>query len=388
MRRGPRVWMRHEKLRLLALCGYPSDPRPTHQPFVRALLRALAAQGAEPCVLAPESLWALERAPRFELREGLPVHRPRFASFSAVPLPGIRSTRRFSDAAYRRAAVRASEGLGSFDVGFAHFLYPHGRAAAEIASRLCIPAVLSLGESSFRRYEVAYGVREMAALLARFAAVVANSPVIEAQLVERFGVSRDRICVLPNGVDERHFFPRDRAEARRRLGLPPDRPILAFVGHLNERKGPLRVMQAIRARPEIGAVFLGRGPQEPEGPQVLFAGAVPHEEVPFWLSAADLFVLPTLDEGCSNALLEALACGLPVVTSDRPFNRAVVDESMALLVEPSDPAALGAAIAALVERPSLRASLGAAARAHAAAFRLERRAARILALLDGVVGTR
>jgi glycosyltransferase involved in cell wall biosynthesis len=147
-------------------------------------------------------------------------------------------------------------------------------------------------------------------------------------------------------------------------------------------------MQAIRARPEIGAVFLGRGPQEPQGPQVLFAGAVPHEEVPVWLSAADLFVLPTLDEGCSNALLEALACGLPVVTSDRPFNRAVVDESMALLVEPSDPAALGAAIATLVERPSLRASLGAAARAHAAAFRLERRAARILALLDGVVGTR
>jgi glycosyltransferase involved in cell wall biosynthesis len=121
---------------------------------------------------------------------------------------------------------------------------------------------------------------------------------------------------------------------------------------------------------------------------VLFAGAVPHEQVPVWLSAADLFVLPTLDEGCSNALLEALACGLPVVTSDRPFNRAVVDESMALLVEPSDSAALGAAIAALVDQPALRASLGAAALSHAAGFSLERRAARIRALLDGVVAAR
>ena len=69
-------------------------------------------------------------------------------------------------------------------------------------------------------------------------------------------------------------------------------------------------------------------------------------------------------------------------------NRAVVDESTALLVEPSDPAALGAAIAALVDRPALRASLGAAARARAACFSLERRAARILALLGDVVAAR
>ena len=378
--------MRDDKLRLLALCGYPSDARPSHQPFVRALLRALAGQGAEPSVLAPESLWSRPASPRYEQRDGLPIHRPRFASFSARVLPGIGSTRRWSDASYRRAALRASAGLGPFDLCFAHFLYPHGLAAAEIARQLRIPAVLSLGESSFRRYEVAYAPRAMAGLLERFAMVVANSPVIEAQLVERYGVPRDRIQVLPNGVDERHFFPRDRAEARRRLGLPAERPILAFVGHLNERKGPLRVLAAIRGRPEIGVVFLGGGPQRPEGPQVLHAGAVPPEDVPLWLSAADVFVLPTLDEGCSNALLEALACGLPIVSSDRPFNRAVVDESMARLVEPSDPAALGAAIAELVDRPELRAALGAAALAHARAFRLERRASRFLALLRDVAG--
>ena len=378
--------MRDPKLRLLALCGYPSDLRPTHQPFVRALLRALSSQGAEPTVLAPESLWRRRGAPRFELREGLPVHRPRFPSFSAVSLPGIGSTRRLSDAAYRRAALRAGAGIGPFDVCFAHFLYPHGLAAAALARHLGIPAVVSLGESSFRRYEVAYRAREMAALLARFAALVANSPVIEAQLVERYGVARERIHVLPNGVDERQFFPRDRDAARRELGLPAGRPLLAFVGHLNERKGPLRVLDAIRARPEIGALFLGRGPQRPEGEQVLFAGAVPHEQVPVWLSAADLFVLPTLDEGCSNALLEALACGLPVVTSDRPFNRALVDESMALLVEPSDPAALGKAIATLVDRPALRAALGAAGQAHAGAYRLEGRATRMLTLLHSVAG--
>lgn len=372
--------MRDDKLRLLALCGYPSDARPTHQPFVRALLSALAGQGAELTVLAPESSWRVDRrTPRFELRDGLPVHRPRFWSFSELKLPGLGSTGRWSDALYRRAALRV--GLGPPDLCFAHFLYPHGAAAAALAQRFGVPAVVSLGESSFRRYDNAYAPHETSALLARFAAVVANSPLIEALLVERYGVPRDRITVLANGVDERLFRPHERAAARRQLGLPEGRPILAFVGHLNERKGPLRVLAAIKACPEIGAVFLGRGPQLPAGPQVLHAGAVPHEQVPLWLSAADFFVLPTLDEGCSNALLEALACGLPIVTSDRPFNRAIVDERHALLVEPNDTAALGAAIAGLVAEPERRARLAAAALVHAAAFSLERRAARILELL-------
>jgi glycosyltransferase involved in cell wall biosynthesis len=379
--------MHDAKLRVLACCGFPSQERPSHQPFVRELLVALAGQGAALTVIAPESLWArAPRPPRFAEFAGLPVHRPRFPSFSEVELPVLRSTARWSDAAYRRAALRAARGLGPVEVCFGHFLYPHGLAAAAIADRLGVPAVLSLGESSFRRYERAYTGRETAAAFARFRAIVANSPVLEAQLVERYGVPKECITVLPNGVDEERFRPLDRPESRRRLGLPEGRPILAFVGHWSERKGPLRVMEAIRGRPDIGAVFLGRGLQRPSGPQVLHAGPVPHEDVPVWLSAADLFVLPTLDEGCSNALLEALACGLPVVTSDRPFNRAVVDESVARLVEPRDPAAIGAAIAALVDRPEERAKLAGAALAHARAFSLERRAARIHALLRAVAG--
>jgi teichuronic acid biosynthesis glycosyltransferase TuaC len=376
--------MRNEKLRVLACCGFPSRLRPSHQPFVRELLGALAGQGADVTVLAPESAWLRRHAPRFEVEGGLPVHRPRFASFSEIPLPLVRSTGRWSDACYRRAALRAADGLGRPDVCFGHFLQPHGAAAAALGVRFGVPAVLSLGESSFRRYQIAYTARELAAAFARFRAIVANSPVLEAQLVERYGVPKERITVLPNGVDEARFRPLARAESRRRLGLPAERPILAFVGHWNQRKGPLRVMEAIRARPDVGAVFLGRGLQRPTGPQVLHAGPVPHADVPVWLSAADLFVLPTLDEGCSNALLEALACGLPVVTSDRPFNRAVVDESVARLVEPRDTAALGAAIAELVDRPDERARLAAAALAHARAFSLERRAARIHALLRDV----
>jgi glycosyltransferase involved in cell wall biosynthesis len=376
--------MRNEKLRVLACCGFPSRVRPSHQPFVRELLAALAKQGADVTVIAPESVWQRTHAPRVDVEGGLPVHRPRFVSFSERVLPLLRSTGRWSDASYRRAALRAAEGLGAPDVCFGHFLHPHGAAAAALGARFGVPAVLSLGESSFRRYELAYTAVELAAAFARFPAIVSCSPLLEAQLVERYRVPSERITVLPNGVDQERFRPHDRAESRRRVGLPAGRPVLVFVGHWNERKGPLRVLEAIRGRPDVGAVFLGRGLQRPSGPQVLHAGPVPHEDVPIWLSAADLFVLPTLDEGCPNAVLEALACGLPVVTSDRPFNRAVVDDSVARLVEPRDTAALGAAIAGLVDRPDERARLSAAALAHARAFSLERRAARVHALLRDV----
>ena len=150
------------------------------------------------------------------------------------------------------------------------------------------------------------------------------------------------------------------------------------VGQWNARKGTERILRAIESRPEIGAVFLGKGPLAPEGPQVLHRGEVSHGEVATWLCAADVFVLPTLNEGCSNAILEAFACGLPVVTSDLPFNRAIADDDCAVLVDPQDTEAIGRAIARLADHPELRAKMSGASLRRAASFQLEDRASRIV----------
>jgi glycosyltransferase involved in cell wall biosynthesis len=157
-----------------------------------------------------------------------------------------------------------------------------------------------------------------------------------------------------------------------------------FTGQFIERKGPMRVLEAIQSRPEIGAVFLGYGPQVPQGPQVLHQGEVPHEEVPVWLSAADLFVLPTLSEGCSNSILEALFCGLPVVSSDRPFNHDILNEQVSILVDPRDVKAMGEAIFALVDSPERREAMGKAALLHSNSFRLADRARKVLEFLEGL----
>jgi glycosyltransferase involved in cell wall biosynthesis len=360
--------------------------------FVRALLLELKALGAEVTVVAPESLAYLAKsgsrhrlAPRHEVRDGMTVHRPRYPTFSRIPLPLAGTTERWNDLAHAAAVLREARKLReSYDVCYSHFLYPHGLAAARIGEHLGIPTVIALGESTFGRYSPTYSDRETGRLLGGFSGIVANSHLIRDYCVERFGVPAGKITVLPNGVSEETFYPRDRAWARQMCNLPQDRPIAIFVGQFIERKGPLRVLEAVRDMPDVGVVFLGHGPQVPTGPQVLYQGSVPHEEVPVWLSAADLFVLPTLDEGCSNAILEALSCGLPVVSSDLPFNHAILDGRSAVMVDPRDVGAIRTAIGALVHDPVRRAAMQEAALLRSNSFRLSDRAQAILRLLHTV----
>lgn len=378
-----------ERLRLLAICNYPSDTRPALQVFVRALLLELAGLGVDVTVIAPESYSNLAKrgskfslAPARETRDDIPVHRPRHVTLSRFPLPFGLHTARLSARSYVRAVSREVERIGgTYDVCLGHFLYPHALAAAEVGSGLGIPAVASLGESSFDRYTSVYEAKEIAQLLGRFTGVVSNSTLIKDDCVREYGLAEEKVRVFPNGVNEKRFMRMDQGAARRRLGLPPDRPIVISVGQFIERKGPLRILEAIQTRPEVGAVFLGYGPQVPTGPQVLFQGSVRHEDVPVWLNAADAFVLPTLDEGCSNAILEAISCGLPVVSSDLPFNQNILNDSVAVLVDPLDVGAIGDAIFSLIDDPPRMQRMKESALEHAQSFRLQDRARRILSFL-------
>ncbi|MGE5251973.1 MAG: glycosyltransferase [Bacteroidota bacterium] len=378
--------------RLLAICNYPSETRPAHQVFVRALLLEMRSLGADITVIAPESRWNQAKARTgFRLpslldeRDGLPVHRPRYMTYSNIRLPWGGTTSRWGVDAYARAVLNRARKLpGKFDFCMGHFLYPQGFAAARVGAELGIPTVVSLGESSFDRYESTYQAAEITRLFGQFSGVISNSRLLRDRSVELYGLAPENVRVLPNGVDEELFYPRGRASARRELGLPPDRPIVIFTGQFIQRKGPMRVLQAIQPRPEIGAVFLGYGPQAPQGPQVLHQGEVPHEDVPLWLSAADLFVLPTLNEGCSNSILEALFCGLPVVSSDLPFNQDILNEQVSIMVDPRDVNALGQAIFALVDSPERREAMGKAALLRSNSFRLADRARHVLQFLEGL----
>lgn len=378
------------QLRLLAICNYPSEARPAHQVFVRALLLEMKSLGVDVTVIAPESIWNIAKtkssfqlAPLFDDRDGLPVYRPRYMTYSNIRLPFGGTTSRWVANAYVKAVLRQAKKLkGRFDICMGHFLYPQGYAATQVGAALGIPTVISLGESSFDRYENTFHIPEISQLFERAAGVISNSNLLRDYCVQNYGLAESKVQVLPNGVDEEHFYPRDRVSIRKQLNLPLDRPIIVFTGQFIDRKGPLRVLEAIKSRPEIGAVFLGYGPQVPQGPQVLYQGQVPHADVPVWLNAADLFVLPTLNEGCSNAVLEALFCGVPVVSSDLPFNHNILDEKVSVLVNPQDVKALGQAIFTLIDSPELRKSMSAFALERSNSFRLNDRARNVLTFLQ------
>jgi len=184
-----------------------------------------------------------------------------------------------------------------------------------------------------------------------------------AEHLYRLGVSRP-ILRVGNGVDTERFAPNSRAEARRRLGIEEGTKLLVSVGGLCERKGFHRVIDILpRLRERFpDLLYLVIGGASPEGDwserlraqvaqlgleeHVRFLGPIPPDELRWPLSAADLFVLATRNEGWANVFLEAMACGLPVVTTDVGGNAEVIPSPLlGRLVPFGDPPALRDALA-------------------------------------------
>ena len=110
---------------------------------------------------------------------------------------------------------------------------------------------------------------------------------------------------------------------------------------------------------------------------MLHAGPVLSSDLPRWLSAADVFVLPSLAEGLANVTVEAMACGIPLVVSDRPFNRDFLTDDEAVFVDPESVPSIAEALASLLRCERRRQALGAGALARSVDFRLQERVRRI-----------
>ncbi len=202
----------------------------------------------------------------------------------------------------------------------------------------------------------------------------------------RRAAARDqaKLIEMPNGVDSELFSPgEDETGLRRRLGIPEEAVVAAFVATLDRAHHFKRLDVAIDALalgdPGVHLLVAGGG-ELLEGfrdraaaaglaDRVHLLGAVPHAELPAVLRAADLFLLTTEPpESFGIVLIEAMACGLPVIATDYPGVRAVVDEGeTGLLVPRGDPAAVAAAVGELADAPARRRQMGERGRAKALA---------------------
>lgn len=197
--------------------------------------------------------------------------------------------------------------------------------------------------------------------LARAARVVAVSPLLRDALGRRYGLPAARVDLVPNGADTRLFFPRDRAEARRALGLPADRPLVVYVASFYPHHAVEILVEAC-ARAGAGLVLVG-GHFEGR-PGVIAAGRVPHEAVPAYLAAADVcaYVLraPHPEFGFSPLkVYESMAAGRPVAAAtDQEAIRDFVNGEGIGLAVPLDAAALAGALGRLLGDAALRDRMG------------------------------
>jgi UDP-glucose:(heptosyl)LPS alpha-1,3-glucosyltransferase len=178
--------------------------------------------------------------------------------------------------------------------------------------------------------------------------VIANSHLIQREIEQHFGYPSKRIHVVHNGVPAFTAAPDARAAMRRKLGLGDDDCALLFAGSGWERKGLRFAIEAVNAARANRVTLLVAGRGNPSGmppsQRVRFLGPV--KEMPSLLAAADAFILPTIYEPFSNACLEALAAGLPVITTAFNGFAEIIESGVEgeVVAEPNDIAALTAAI--------------------------------------------
>lgn len=354
-------------MRVLTLSSvFPNPQQPTLGLFVRERAARLA-QHCELVVVAPVP-WIPGNAwirgpqwagvPAVERTGGLLVHHPRFLSIPRY----LKALDGLLYACSMLPVLRRLRRTFPFELIDAHFAYPDGAAAVLLGRMFQCPAtvtvrgtIVPLSRFHLRRIQIRWTLRHAAR-------VVAVSESLRDYALA-LGAPPETARVIPNGVDTEHFRPRPRAEARRLLDLPADCEVVVSIGSLSARKGHQRVLEAIPAvvavRPNVLYVVVG-GPG-PEGDtrlllhrltdelrlagHVRLVGPRPHDEIPLWLAAADLFCLATSNEGRANAILEALACGVPVITTPVGGNAEIVRHGdNGLLVPLGDGAALSQAL--------------------------------------------
>ena len=148
----------------------------------------------------------------------------------------------------------------------------------------------------------------------------------------------DKCIIIPNAIDNNIFHLSNETKLKNKLGIKSDDFVVAFVGWFIERKGSKRLSDAIKriSDEHVKSIFIGKGPDEPDCPGIIYKGPVNHELIYEYLNCANIFVLPTQYEGCSNAIVEAMACGLPIVSSNRDFNLDILDNTNSILIDPNN----------------------------------------------------
>ena len=365
--------------------NYPSPKFPARGVFVYNLIQQFSNQGHNVTVISPEtySIANIFRKKKSYGVEKCTVYRPKFLSASSKQL-GSFNTYRIAELGQingiRRTIVKNKV---QFDFVYSHFMM-NGIVAVNALKKFNKPIFCAIGESNLLEFTKRYSEKYFRNSIDGIHGFIAVSNKLKSQLVN-FGVAESNVFMKPNAVDLTKFYKRDKGKMRQKHKLPSNLKLIAFVGRFLPHKGPLRVLEATKDMEGVGTMFIGSGPDEPQDPSVIFKGSVPSFEIPELLSAADIFVLPTQKEGSCNAIAEAIACGLPIVSSDIPEVRDQCDPSFSVLVAPMDVAAIRDAIDSILNDHQRMKKMSENALRVSKNFEIGERASSILSFIKGKI---
>jgi glycosyltransferase involved in cell wall biosynthesis len=322
---------------------WPNAEQPNFAVFVKHRIAAMSQlEGVDVRVVAPvpyfpekiqfpilDRFWPghwrkMARIPRRELVAGIETFHPRHL---VTPKIGMTFYGRWM-ADGVESIVRRLRDEQPVDVIDAHYVYPDGYAATLIGERLKIPVVVTARGTDVNLFSRMPLIRPLVRKALMCAdGVIAVSDALKRRMVE-LGVEAGKIATIRNGVDREVFYPQARMEARRKLGLDPQSRVIVTASALVPLKGIGRLVDAMALLRDTNSKLyvMGEGPQRAAletriakhglTDRVLLVGSRPQSELAEWYSAADLFCLASHREGCPNVVIEAMACGLPVVAAD------------------------------------------------------------------------
>ena len=366
---------------------YPWEHNKSDYVFVKNLVDAIAALGNDCHVITPFNIihyrkLFIPKKEKYKKGKGtVTVYRPKYLSFSKFHIGKLI----LSDWMHKKAVNKVFRSLNvTPDFVYGHF-WKYAYEGYDYAKQNHIPLFVATGESEISRMFVPNS--DMTEFSNYVSGVICVSSKNKEESVSLGLTTAGKCSIFPNAIDAELFKKMDKKRCREQLGVDQNAFIVAFVGWFNERKGVRRVSEAIKLieGQQVFSFFIGKGEQEPDCDNILFKGCLPHDRIPVYLNAADAFVLPTLHEGCCNAIVEAMACGLPVVSSNLQFNWDVLDETNSIMVDPNNIKKIASAISILRDDKELHQRLSEGALCKAQSLTIGQRANAIMEFIESKI---
>lgn len=335
---------------------YPAANHP-YFAFVENLCKAIVMNGHKVYVIAPQSftkivIRGVKRLPYISESDGVTIYRPLFITVGNLSI--TLNYKLFSIAVsktFKRIYNKVDACYGHFWHS-AYCLYP-------VAKKYNKPLFVASGECEIELHRFV-NIGKLSNFCNYVSGVICVSTKNKEESIGAGLTTADKCIIVPNSIDNTLFRQLDKEDCRAKYGLKDSDFVVAFVGGFVKRKGPGRVAKAITTigDNDIKSIFVGYYTngviEDPVCDGIVFKGSLAHEEVPVALNAADVFLMPTLQEGCCNANIEAMACGLPVISSDLSFNYDVLNQSNSILIDPNSVEQIAGAIKRIKDDKELR----------------------------------